>query len=131
MFLEAFSAICSMTVCTGRRAQVVCSEPRLQCSHVTQCSRELSDSVFIRVSIALNRHREQNNSYNGQHLMGWLTGSEVQPIIFMAGTMAVSRQTWCWRSSTSSCKDSQERLTVSQTVEDFVGFETPTVTHFL
>jgi hypothetical protein len=28
----------------------------------------------------------------------WLTISEVQSIIIMAGSMAVFRQTWCWRS---------------------------------
>jgi len=28
---------------------------------------------------------------------GWLTGSEVQSIIIMAGSMAASRQAWPWR----------------------------------
>jgi hypothetical protein len=29
---------------------------------------------------------------------GWLTGSEVQPLIIMAGSRAASRQAWHWRS---------------------------------
>jgi hypothetical protein len=29
---------------------------------------------------------------------GWLTGSEVQSIIIMAGSMAASRQAWCRQS---------------------------------
>lgn len=29
---------------------------------------------------------------------GWLTGSEVQNIIIMAGRMAAPRQAWCWKS---------------------------------
>jgi hypothetical protein len=28
---------------------------------------------------------------------GWLTVSEIQPIIIMAGSMAACRQTWHWR----------------------------------
>jgi hypothetical protein len=30
---------------------------------------------------------------------GWLTGSEVQSIIIMAGSMVASKQTRCWRKS--------------------------------
>jgi hypothetical protein len=29
---------------------------------------------------------------------GWLTGSEVQSIIIISGSMAASRQAWHWRS---------------------------------
>ena len=30
---------------------------------------------------------------------GWLTVSEVQSIVIMAGSMAACRQTWCWRTT--------------------------------
>ena len=29
---------------------------------------------------------------------GWVTGSEVQPIIIKVGSMAASKEAWCWRS---------------------------------
>jgi hypothetical protein len=39
------------------------------CVHVCEC-------VLVRVSIAVNRHHDQGNSYKGQHLIG--AGLQVQ-----------------------------------------------------
>ena len=49
---------------------------------------------LVRVSVALKRHHDHNNSY--KHFTGLAHSSEVQSIIIMAGSMAVCRQTWCW-----------------------------------
>ena len=50
-------------------------------------------TVLVRVSIA---QRDTMTFYKGN--WGCLTCSEVQFIIVMAGSMAVSKQVWCWRS---------------------------------
>jgi hypothetical protein len=50
-------------------------------------------SVLLRVSIAEKKHHDKGDSYKEQHL-----GSEVTSTIIMAGSMAVYRQTWYWRS---------------------------------
>jgi len=43
-------------------------------------------SVFVRVFIAVKRHHDQVS-----FSWGWLIGSEVRPIIIMAGSMVASR----------------------------------------
>jgi hypothetical protein len=53
--------------------------------------------VLIRVSTAEKRYHDQGNSYKGQHFIGaCFSLSELQSIIIMAGSMAASRQAWCW-----------------------------------
>jgi hypothetical protein len=47
----------------------------------------------------VRRHHDHGNSYKNKTCnWGWLTVSEVQSILLMMGSMAVGRQTWCWRS---------------------------------
>jgi hypothetical protein len=55
---------------------------------------KVSQCVFVMYSTAMKRHHDHGNSYNKQFNWGWLTGSEVQSIIIMAGSMAASRQAW-------------------------------------
>ena len=51
-------------------------------------------SVLVSISIAEKRHHDQGNTYKGQHLIGLPSGSEVQSIIIMVGSMAASKQLW-------------------------------------
>ena len=61
-----------------------------------------------------------------------LTGSEVKYIIIKAGSMAASRQAWCWRKSRKSTSCSKGNLkTGLQASRRRVSKSTPTVTHFL
>ena len=49
--------------------------------------------------IAVNRHPNHGSSDKEKTLnWGWLTGSEVQSIIVMAGNMVAYRHTRCWKS---------------------------------
>ena len=50
--------------------------------------------------IAVERRHDQGNFYKVTFIiLGLAYSLEVQSIIIMAGSMAVSRQTWCWRRS--------------------------------
>jgi hypothetical protein len=61
---------------------------------------------YLGFLIAVRRHHDLGNSYEGKHLIGtgktfhwgWLTDSEVWSTIVMAGNIVTSRQTWYWRS---------------------------------
>jgi len=47
----------------------------------------------------VKRNYNPDKSYEGEYLIGAsFTGSEVQFISIKAGSMTVSRQTWCWKS---------------------------------
>ena len=57
----------------------------------------VTQTVLVRVPIAVKRHHDNGNSYKGKHLMEVVAYSlEVQSIIIMVGSMAACRQTW-WR----------------------------------
>jgi hypothetical protein len=57
----------------------------------TQINNSIQLGACLSVSVAVKRHYDQGNSYNGKHLIG------VQSIIIQAGSMAASRQAWHWR----------------------------------
>jgi alpha-mannosidase len=48
--------------------------------------------------ISVKSHYGQGNSYKGKTFnWSWLTVSEVQSIVIMAGSMAAGRHTWHWK----------------------------------
>jgi hypothetical protein len=52
-------------------------------------------SLFSQYSVSGKRHHGKGNCHKREHLIGdWLTGSEVQSVIIMAGSMAACRQAW-------------------------------------
>jgi hypothetical protein len=59
--------------------------PQIHLKNLEQCERP---TVLGRISIPVKRHRDQVNSYKGEHIWGWLTLSEVQSIIIVAGSVA-------------------------------------------
>jgi hypothetical protein len=81
----------------------------------------------------VKRYHDQGNSYKGQHLIRADIVSEVQSLIIMAGRMAASRQTWCWRRNRELyiLIQRQPGETVFQAARRRISKPTPTVTHFL
>jgi hypothetical protein len=59
------------------------------CTHTIMCFRVPTD---------VKNHHNQDNSQRMALNWGWLTDSEIQSIIIMAGSIAVDRQAWHWRS---------------------------------
>ena len=57
-----------------------------------------SMSVLVRVLLLSTDTMTKATLIRTTFNWGWLTGSEVQPVIIMGGSMAVSRQEWHWRS---------------------------------
>ena len=55
----------------------------------TWCGRYMCLGVFVRISIAVKKHHDQDNSDNIKHLIEWLTVSEVQSLIIMVGHCSV------------------------------------------
>jgi hypothetical protein len=49
---------------------------KIQCQAFPSSDQLCSVTVLVKVSIAVNRHRDQGNSYKGQHLIG--AGLQVQ-----------------------------------------------------
>jgi hypothetical protein len=85
--------------------------------------RNPSLNFLVRVSIAVKRNHDQGNSYKVQHL-------EVQSIIIMAQSMAVSRQTWCWEFYILIWRQSR-KLSLPQWVELSIHIKAHPLTHFL
>ena len=57
----------------------------------------VTQTVLVRVPIAVKRHHDNGNSYKGKHLMEVVAySSEVQSIIIMVGSMAACKQIWHW-----------------------------------
>ena len=53
-------------------------------------------AVLVRVSIAVKRHHDHDNSYKGKHLIRVAYyNAEIQFIIIITGSTAACRQTWC------------------------------------
>jgi hypothetical protein len=53
--------------------------------------------VLGKVSIAVKRHYDHDNSSKGKHVK-----LEVWSTIIKAGSMVTCRQTWCWRGTENS-----------------------------
>ena len=97
---------------------------------VSECFQQLCLRVLLLWTGTTTKATLIRTTFN----WGWLPGSEVQSIIIIAGSMAASRQIWCWRRSPEFCI-----LTWRQSREDWhlrqLGGESqrppPTVTYFL
>ena len=55
--------------------------------------------VLVRVFMAVKRHHDCGNLYEGKHLIEVAYSTEVQPMITVTRSMAACRQIWYWRKS--------------------------------
>jgi hypothetical protein len=85
--------------------------------------------LCLRVSIAVNRHHDQGNSYKDNVYR--LIGSEVQSNFIMAGSMAGRHDTGGGAESSTSWSEGKQEQTFFQAARRRVSKPTPTVTHFL